>query len=470
MASASNQIGTFHLIRQVKPRSRWGASTTPVFDPNWVVEFKLPGAKPVRESSRLPICRLCLATIESPVKARPGCRVENCQTDVARWAEVRLAELAGDWKADRLRPVRGEEPKRLNLKEVYDLYDKTGPGDRAKNLSALKMVTCEVLGRDWQDVHVDELKPEHWDRFAWMYQEADRRGWLRRNGKKPKDAWAQLRALCPDEPVPDRKSVTSANTTIRSSMRKAKAVLGQLSQDNYLKPLRHRMPTASLDRWLRTKVALRTPDTRFSLSQDVYAKMWEELPKLRQRDVQAWGLLRLHWTTAVRPKEAFAVRKHWLEVDDAGQVLLVIKNRPEEGFYLKDATTKQERVWPLPADLVEELPRLITEKGAFLADLPGQLDKIYRRANTWLRACGVEGQHTLYHLRKLVATVKTQKEGLDAARSALGHAPGSAVTGDFYASDIKPITPLADADLTPEAVMGPRRKAWGGSGVDNRGL
>ncbi|MEQ1750069.1 MAG: hypothetical protein ABL974_11635, partial [Prosthecobacter sp.] len=82
MATASNSIGKFYLIRQVKPRARWGASTVPVYDPNWIVEFRLPNQKGVKESSKMPICDLCLAEAENPTKTRDGCRVANCQAEV----------------------------------------------------------------------------------------------------------------------------------------------------------------------------------------------------------------------------------------------------------------------------------------------------------------------------------------------------------------------------------------------------
>lgn len=462
MAAASNSIGSFSLIRQVKPRGRWGASTVPVYDPNWIVEFRLPGEKPRKESSRLPLCELCMKSAENPVKARPGCRVANCQGDVQRWAAARLDELAAQWKAGRLTGRRAAAAERVTLEQVRALYAQTGPGDRMKNLRALEMVTCEVLGKSWEDICVDELHPDLWDRFAWMYQEADRRGWLNRDGKKPADALAQLRRACPEHPMPDREAATAANGTIRSTMRKAKSVLGQESQDSYLKPLRDKMPVdGSFVRWLHTKVSVRTLDHRFDVAPEVYAAMWESLPALKVDDPQVWALIRLHWTTGVRPIEAAAARTTWLEQDPAtGAVLLVVRNRPGEGFSLKDRDSKQARPWPLPADLLELLPRLAVPGGSlFGCRTPGQWDAIYRRANAWLRGCGLEGQHTLYHLRKLVATVVMQREGLEAAAHALGHRH-STTTAEYYAGQSGAITALSDAELNPTAVMGARRVPW----------
>lgn len=461
MATASNSIGKFYLIRQVKPRKRWGASTVPVYDPNWVVEFRLPDQKGVKESSKMPICDLCLAEAENPTKTRAGCRVANCQAEVTRWAEVRLATMAQDWKAGRLTSKK-TETKRVSLEDVRALYAETGPDDKTKNLRALEMVTCEVLGRAWASVFVDELHPDLWDRFAWMYQEQERSGWLERDGAKPADYLAVLRRACPANPMPDRDCVTTANGTIQSTMRKAKAVLGQLSQDNYLKPLRDRFPVdGGFVRWLKTKVSVRTLDGRFDLDPDVYQAMWDGLPALKMDDPQVWALVRLHWTTGVRPCESEFARTTWLEMEpESGRVLIVIRNRPEDGFTMKDDTTKQSRPWPLPADLVEMLPSIAIPGGSiFGCKNAGQWDDIYRRANAWLRKCGVTGQHTLYNLRKLVATVKLALEGRDAAAAALGHAHAT-TTMAFYAGTSQAITALSDEDLSPANVMGARRVEW----------
>jgi hypothetical protein len=136
--------------------------------------------------------------------------------------------------------------------------------------------------------------------------------------------------------------------------------LGQLSQDNYLKPLRDRFPVdGGFVRWLKTKVSVRTLDSRFDLDPDVYQAMWDGLPALKMDDPQVWAVVRLHWTTGVRPCESEFARTTWLEMEpESGRVLIVIKNRPEDGFTMKDDATRQSRPWPLPMDLVEMLPPL----------------------------------------------------------------------------------------------------------------
>lgn len=472
MAIKSSGIGSFCLARNRKPGGG--------FYPNWLVQFRLPDGIRERESSKLPICAKCLVD-EDALKARARCA---CIEEVKAWAAVRLEELVIEWKAGRLNAqedVRAPVVKALTLGEVGAVYLVRGPEDRVECLRALHRVVLSARGLMMEEcfvkdavtrelsvnaaaavwaVRLDELVPDMWDEFAWSYQEYERKGWTKRGEVEvPADAWVQIKKARPAHPDPDRTSATCANTTIISQMRKAKAVLGPESRDSYLKPLRERFPDG-LRKWWETKVKVRTPDGRFSLSREVYEKMWKGLPALKVDDPQVWGLLRLHWTTGMRPCEAAAARLSWLEVDAEGVVMLVVRNRPEEGFTMKDSTTRQERPWPLPADLLELLPRISSAGHLLGCETPHAWEMVYRRASAWLREMGVEGTQTLYNLRKLVATVKVANEGLEKAQVALGHAPGSTVTMGSYAGTSGEIRALSDADLSPERVMGGRRVAW----------
>lgn len=426
------------------------------FYPRWLVQFRLPGGVRRRESSLLPICERCLA-VDDAAESRASCA---CVRDARSWGKVRLEELALEWKAGRLETKQEPAVKPLTLAEVAAVYRERGPDEAGKNLQSLALVIEAGMGRHGEAIwktRLDELAPDMWDEFAWCYQERERRGWTDRTKEVPADAWQQIRRAMPAHPDPDRECATTGNTSIISHMRKAKSVLGPESRDSYLKPLRDRFPD-SLRRWWETKIKVRVPDGRFSLSAEVYEKMWNGLPALKQDDAQVWALIRLHWTTGLRPCESRAARLSWLEQDAAGTVLLVVKNRPEEGFTMKDSTTRQERPWPLPVDLVNILPQLAdAETGSLLGcATEGQWDRVYRRASAWLREMGVEGSQTLYNLRKLVGTVKLATEGAEAMRDALGHS--TVKTGlDFYAGAGGTIKPLGDEELSPAAVMGLRR-------------
>lgn len=451
MSKSALQIGSFSLQRNRKPEGG--------FYPRWLVQFRLPGGVRRRESSLLPVCERCLA-VDDAAESRAACA---CVRDARAWGKVRLDELAMEWKAGRLAAKAEPTMKPVKLAEVAEVYRERGPDDREGCLRALGRVLAAARGCGEDEVWgltLNDLVPDLWDEFAWSYQEYERRGWTKRGEVQvPADAWALIKRVRPAHPDPDRTSATTGNTSIISLMRKAKAVLGPESRDSYLKPLRDRFPE-SLRKWWETKINIKTPDGRFNLGPEVYEKMWNELPLLKQSDAQVWALIRLHWTTGLRPCEAEAARVSWLEQDASGAVLLVVKNRPEEGFTLKDSTTRQERPWPLPADLVELLPSMVSEAGSLLGcDTDHQWEKIYRRASAWLRSMGVEGTQTLYNLRKLVGTVKRANEGDAAMADALGHS--NEQTGkQFYAGTSQPIKALSDEDLSPAAVMGLRRVPW----------
>ncbi|HEY1082531.1 MAG TPA: hypothetical protein VGE29_09735 [Prosthecobacter sp.] len=485
MKAGSYQIGEYYLLRQPKAEKRWKVPGVKEWEPNWIVDFRVPERAPVKESARLPICSKCLAADASPGVSRKDC---ECQAAVRVWAEKKLKEKVEAWKAGR---VEEKTEKPLMLSEVVDVYRARGPKEKEHNIETLELIVKVTKDRPLSQVRVDELHPDDWDMWAWCAQEYYRRGYSQRGfdepvgergewrvdgvggtfstrldaveasrlQRRPENAWELVRKAMPEHPEPDRKSVNPGNTTIISRMRDAKSILGEGSRDSYLKPIRHRLPD-SVQKWWKTKIKIKVPDNRFSLSFDVYERMWTGLPLLKQDDPQAWALIRLHWTTGLRPVESRACRPSWLEVSAAGTpeevVYLVIKNRPAEGYTMKDEDTLQVRAWPLPLDLVEMLPRIARSESLLGVVTPYQWDQVYRRANAWLRQCGVKGAQTLYNLRKLVATVKLAIEGADAAAAALGHADAR-TSLQYYAGTSGDIKALSDGDLSPVAVMGRQR-------------
>lgn len=499
----ANQIGAFNIFRQAKPKKRWKDPNRPEYDPNWVVEFRLPGEPPKRESSRLPLCDKCLAEEKNPVETRADCRIANCLTDARRWAEARLAELGGQWKQGRIEPKRAVRSSRLMLVEVLTLYRAKGPEDKEEGARLFEQVITRTTGRPIETVAVDELIPAWWRDWARMYQEYARRGWTAK-GKAPKDAWAQLRASLPSLPVLDYDTPSTANTTIRSVMAKVKSVVGPESRSRYLVDLEGRWPLASLEEWRKTKISVLTPDTTFQIAPEVYAKMHKDHPKEKARDLQLWLFLAILWQTGLRPGELVAATTDWLEVADipatdkdgkplppTRQVYLVVKNR-QGSFKLKSRRSKQECVWPLSPEVVEVIEKLAISGGSVLGlsagvDEPEEgtdrrsrrasrapedrlriaQDNLLRRASSWLRKCGVTGSHTNYNFRKLVGTVKAAKEGAGAVAVALGHT--SEATGQrYYAGKSVPISPLSAVDLSTDRVVGTTRSPWNADSIASR--
>ncbi len=491
----ANQIGGYNLVRQVKPKKRWKDPSKPSYDPNWIVEFRLPGQKPIRESSKMPLCDKCLAEEKNPVQTRPDCRIQNCQADVRRWADSRLGELSGDWKQDRLKPKRtAPGTGRLMLVEVLTLYRAKGPEEREECARLFEQVITRTTGRAIETVAVEDLIPRWWRDWARMYQEYGRKGWTVK-GRAPKDAWKQLRESLPSLPALDYDTPMTANTTIKSVMAKVKSVVGPESRSRYLVDLEGRWPLKTLEEWRTTKISVLTPDTTFQLDPAVYTKMHEEHPLLKASDPQLWLAIALMWRTGIRPGELVASTTEWLEVgtipnvDDKGnpleptkQVYLVVKNR-DGSFQMKSRRSKQQRIWPLDDEIMKVIEKVAIPGGSLLglsAELDGaeeatrttrradktpqerlaiEADNLLRRTSSWLRECGVSGTHTNYNFRKVVGTVKAAKEGAGAVAVALGHT--SERTGQrYYAGKSVPITALSREDLSPANVVGGSRSTW----------
>jgi len=491
---ATSQIS---LVLQVRPRKRW-ASDVPEYDPNWVAEFRFPGKKPIRESTHMRVCEDCEADRRrnKELSETCGCRIEarrvaderfkslqagwlTDKMEVQQWsrkhaefsvaavvnlfretlararkpvsdadllpflerADESLSELFSQWKAEKL-PVG---LTRLSLRAVRELYARCSLASRDECLDALDLFYESVSGRAVNDGFVDELDANWSRRFAALYQEYGRRGWAVR-GKAPKDAWMQLRALRP-QPAIDWETPASWNTTIKSVLSRVKSIFGTDSQEKYIHELANQMPDMRAFR--ECSLSLPSPDNRDAMTLEQFNELTKALPALRQTDERKWLLINLAMIAPLRSIELLAVQTHWLEVD-GDDVLLIVKQRRDEGFRLKDRDSKSEREIVLPVEMVETIRRLAPNGGSIYglgAPLKydekkrkwrpvNELDKLYRRTNQWLREGGYvsdDSDQVLYVIgRKTGATVRAKLHGGEAASSALGHAKGSTVTRERY--------------------------------------
>lgn len=430
----------------------------------------------------MPICDKCLAESKNPVQTRSDCRAMNCQGDVRKWAEIRLGELAGDWKADRLTPRKTATAARLMVSEVLTLYRDKGPEDKEENARLMEQFVTRTTGRPVESIAVDELVPRWWRDWGRMCQEYGRKGWTEK-GKAPKDAWEQLRKALPTLPVLDYDTPATWNTTLKSNMAKIKSIVGAESRSRYLVDLEGRWDIAKLEEWRKTQLSVMTPDTTFQIAPEVYTKMHDEHPNTKGEDLQLWLALAIMWETGLRPGELVKATTDWLEVGTDKQVYLVVKNR-DGSFKMKSRRSRQQRVWPLSAEVVEAIEKLAVPGGSILG-LSGELDadeagsgrrdrrasrkpedrlriaqeNLLRRTSSWLRECGVTGTHTNYNFRKVVGTVKGAKEGAGAMAVALGHS--NEKTGQrYYAGKSVPIKALSADDLAPLNVVGSARVPW----------
>lgn len=468
-----NYAGNFTLTRQPKPSSRWKTPGVREFDPNWVVRFRVPGFGTKVETARLyPVCRPCMECAESPTVERPGCKNPGCQKDVTRWAELRLAEMVGKARAGELAPTGTPKIQRLSLAEVLPVYLEHGPEQRFENVRALRLVVESPSGKALEKWFLDELTPAVLRLFVRCYQEYARR-WRgedaqRGTAEERAARWAELRGSIATLPPIDLRTITTSNTTIVSELQKARAVIGHKSRSVYVTCFDGRWP--DLREWEDFTAGVPRPDNKFSLSHEVYQRMCEGLPLLKKPETLAmWTALRIMWRTGIRPIELIAAETSWLEKmtipPDKGEegpcnqvVILVVKNRAD--FAMKNWRTKQERAWPLDAETMEGV-RTLARPGSSILGLAGAFEgeELLRSTSAWLRACGVEGSHTNYNLRKLVGTVVVARDGAEAGARALGHGD-SAVTMKHYAGTGSPLRVLTDSDLTPASVMGGRREPW----------
>jgi hypothetical protein len=492
---AKSQVG---LVLQVRPRGRWASPDVPEYDPNWIAEFRFPGRAPKRESTHLLVCEDCIADRRrnKTLNDSCGCRIQarriaeerflSLQTGwltdkikVQEWsrkhaefsvgavvnlfretltcarkpaeesdllpflerADVALSELLGQWKAQKMPTGMN----RLSLRAVRQIYERCSLASRDDNLSALDLFYESVSGRATDDGFVDELDANWSRRFAALYQEYGRRGWAVRS-KAPKDAWAQLRAMQP-QPAIDWETPASWNTTIKSTLARVKAIFGGDSLEKYIHELANQMP--DMRSFRECSLSLPTPDNRDAMTLEQFDGLLKALPDLRLKDERRWLVIQMAILAPLRSIELLAVQTHWLEVD-GDNVLLIVKQRREEGFRLKDRDSKSEREIVLPADVVETIRRLapnggsiygiegnplkLSKKGKWM--LWGQFDKLYRRTNEWLREGGFvsdDSDQVLYVVgRKTGATVRARLHGEDVAGLALGHAKGSSVTRERY--------------------------------------
>lgn len=491
---ATSQVS---LVLQVRPRKRW-ASDVPEYDPNWIAEFRFPGKMPIRESTHMRVCEDCLEDRRrsKDLDETCGCRIEARRTaderfkslqagwltdkmEVQQWsrrhaefsvgavvnlfretlvrarkpttdadllpfldrADEALSDLLADWKAEKL-PVG---LARLSLRTVREHYTRCSLESRDDNLSALDLFYESVSGRSADDGFADELDANWTRRFAALYQAYGRKGWAVR-GKAPKDAWAQLRALQP-QPAIDWETPASWNTTILSVISRVKSIFSLKSQERYIHEIANQLP--DMKSFRECSLALPTPDNRDAMTLEKFDELVKALPALRETNERMWLLIMMAMIAPLRSIELLAVQTHWLEVDGE-DVLLIVKQRREEGFRLKDRDSKSEREIVLPAEVVETIQRLAPNGGSIYGvgtplkyddtkrkwKTVWDLDKLYRATNTWLREGGfvsADSDQVLYVIgRKTGATVRARLHGEDTAGLALGHARGSSVTRERY--------------------------------------
>lgn len=263
--------------------------------------------------------------------------------------------------------------------------------------------------------------------------------------------WSRLRARLDSLPPLDPDTRRPGNTTINSMMNHAHCVLGQRAQTFRLAGLE--LPPNVAEFCSIGKIA-EEPAHFVPIPAEAYGAMHAASAQLALDDPEAYRVNQLIRKLGLRACEVMAARASWLETDEhgfrhaqAGGRLMVVKDRPGEGFWVKSGAAKA-RFLPVDAALVA----LFDGRGERLvADTPHAAEQAIRRHNAWLRRFIPERQKAGHELRKHVGALIYSRHGATAAAEYLGHASPE-ITMRHYAAYLNQLPIIAEADLASAAL------------------
>lgn len=157
----------------------------------------------------------------------------------------------------------------------------------------------------------------------------------------------------------------------------------------------------------------------------------------------------------LRNSELLAARADWLVQDDrTGRWFFDVRNRPEQGYVMKGVDAGK---LPVSAELLALLrPRLVWEVGTKIpchlimpeGMATHRFDVINREHNAWLKPLvgDIRSGKGNHRLRKYVATLLAEQDGVAVASQYLRHA-GEAVTLKNYIARRKERLPVVDTAL-----------------------
>ncbi len=428
------KIGDYSLRRQPKPRSRWADPHRPEYYPAWTVRLQLP-ARPRRDvSSKVPICELCLAVPQkmNPAKERPRCR---CQGPARKWADERLRAEGRLWREGRVDALRGlgERSTSPSIGALFDAYEGGMPArmqaGARRNMAALAAIVEQTTGKAARPQSVDVLTK----RLAldWMQIRQAARDLPGRTDRELRAMLAagDLQALQTDVPL-------AGNATINSMLTKARAVVGRKARTYYLGDLGDRLPPLTgflqLSR-LPAKVGHQALPEETAAALVALGERW------KKSEPEKWLAFAMMAGMGLRPSEALAARGHWLEEID-GQPVLVVKNRPEDGFWLKARAKARARRYAVPP----AMQALVRGREGFLVapglSKTGRSNLVYRTMSGEIRkVVGDDVKDTNYLLRKAAGSAEYTEKGKEAAAARLGHA--SSDTTERHYADYDAVLP-----------------------------
>ena len=192
---------------------------------------------------------------------------------------------------------------------------------------------------------------------------------------------------------------------------------------------------------------------------EIVAKMEKEAHgPLRECQPSAYRAYLLMSRLGLRNSEVVAVRRGWFETHN-GTRLLVLKDRPQEAFKLKNSLSGaigvSDALWgQLTEGLSEEWDYLIEER-----TVTDRFDAAYRTLNNFIRQFLPDRKKGAYELRKWAGSIVATRSGIYAAQQFLRHRSVK-TTESYYATYLKTIHGISADELSSiyaskEAVVDP---------------
>ncbi len=479
LATMSDHIGTFSLVRQAKPKSRWASPEIPKFDPNWVIKFYLPGQAPKVKSGPdkvvFPICPKCLALPLEDGGVWDDDAKCKCLQWPRRWAteflktQTHLLMTGALQELEKLRnPVQW-----TTLKKVLEVYEERGPDDANKRANYLRKIIEVPTGKTNEQMTWEDLTKARCFEFAALWQAAGRQGWLER-GAMPADGWARLRAdmarpVGDNEPerlvrAVDGRSAMKCNTSIRNYLNAAKSILGQQSRDNYLAGL----SIPPLEDFMSSKVKVQLTKGHREFTRVDYLAIMDALPALKKSKPRVGLVNQMLMRFGLRPEEVWASRPGWLETLGEGKkqrTRIKIINREDEGFTLKAGEDATERMIWVPDDMLAVMEEVMEKEQTRHLKVRGKLrdlqcqgsligglhasearDLVEREHPQWLREIGVDVERPNYQFRHFALAERLTSGGATKAAALGGHS-NSQITESTYARTLGTLEPLSDKEM-----------------------
>lgn len=152
---------------------------------------------------------------------------------------------------------------------------------------------------------------------------------------------------------------------------------------------------------------------------DLIERMDTAADSHRADSPDVWKCYVLMRRCGMRPIEVWQARTHWLERDASGRATLALRDRPDEGFVLKNSVARFIGLDDTQASVFAGDP------GAFVicpgASLTARQNFVQRVFSSWVRQFLPSRRSSAYELRRLSGSEVMERDGIEAARYFLGH-------------------------------------------------